>query len=278
MKCSYVNLFVIIFFTSIHSYNNYALATSDDDLSKVKRFQSQLEAIDNANQKYNKSFYQQMIKAPAIRAARFTDIESLNQVIQSEIQQENTIKAIALTLRNKNLLKRFYDDPAVVGLLKLLLDTNNFTSADSLINEMKSYGDDNLNEQLNYLLAGFYFQRKDWVTVLKLISADTSNLPSSQHNHLMDEKMALGNKNHFGQIPSVYFHINKPENMKLRNHCYEDETGSQDPKFPILVEFNFGTLYAQESSEKIGSAIKNGIILHWPKPSTQIERADIHRW
>ena len=136
MKFSYVNLFVIIFFTSINSYSNYALATNDDGLSKVKRFQSQFKAVDNAHQKYTISFYQQLIKAPALQTARFNDIESLNRAIQGEIQQQNTIKAVALTLRNKNLLKRFYDDPVVVGLLKLLLDTNNFTSADSLISEM----------------------------------------------------------------------------------------------------------------------------------------------
>lgn len=205
MKFSYVNLFVIIFFTSINSYSNYALATNDDGLSKVKRFQSQFKAVDNAHQKYTKSFYQQLIKAPALQTAHFNDIESLNRAIQGEIEQQNTIKAVALTLRNKNLLKRFYDDPVVVGLLKLLLDTNNFTSADSLINEMKSYGDDNLNEQLNYLLADFYFQRKDWQTVLKLISADTTDLPSSQYYHaLLMRGVALQEQGEHAQSMLAY--------------------------------------------------------------------------
>ncbi len=210
MKFSHINIFVIMLFTSINSYSNYAIATTGDDVNKVNSLLGQLKAVDSAHQKYTKAFYQQMIKAPSIQAAHFSNIESLNEVIQNEVQQNKTIKAIALILRNKNMLKRYYDHPAVVDLLKLLLNTNNFISANSLINDIKSQGDDNLNEQLNYLLADFYFQRKDWEKVLKLISSNTSDLPSKQYNHaLLMRGVALQHQGSHGLAILAYEKIPK---------------------------------------------------------------------
>jgi len=153
--------------------------------TEIDSYQSQLKAIDKAHQALSKSFYSQLVKTPSLKAARYSTIETLLQAVRNEQSNKDQIKSVALIIRNKVLLTRYYDSPETITLLQLLLDNNAFEQAKKLMADIREQGDDNVIGQLNYLLADFYFQRKDGQAVLNYLAEDSNDLPLTQYHHAL---------------------------------------------------------------------------------------------
>ena len=162
-----------------------SLASTYSVATEVNNYQTQLNTLDKAHQTFTKKFYQQLIKTPAIKAARFNSVEALLQAVKNENKSNNQVKAVALILRNEFLLSRDYDNPNVILLVKAVLDQNALIHANKLIKNINRQGDDSVNEQLNYLLADFYFQREAWDKVQTILDENMSNLPLVHYHHAL---------------------------------------------------------------------------------------------
>ena len=168
-------------------------AKANNAANDIDSYQAQLESVDKAHQAFTKSFYDELVKTPSLKAARFNTIEALAQAVnqalvnesESESESNNSVKAVALIIRNQSLLKRYYDSLETISLIKLLLDNNALINATSLIKAIERQGDDNVIGQLNYLLADFYFQRKKWSKVLSYLNDNDTDLPLEQHHHAL---------------------------------------------------------------------------------------------
>jgi len=183
MKTTFANSFVMtlkILFISLCFGTSVVNATTE-----VESYQSQLATIDKAHQVFVKSFYSQLAKTPLLKSASFSTIEALLQAVKNEQNNNTQIKATALIIRNKSLLTRYYDSPETITLLGLLLDNNALDSVKKLMETIKRQGDDNVNGQLDYLLADFYFQRKDWQAVLGYLDDNISDLPLAEYHHAL---------------------------------------------------------------------------------------------
>ncbi len=151
----------------------------------IESYQSQLETIDKAHQTFAKDFYSQLARTPSLKAASYSTIEALVQAVELEQNNNDPIKASALIIRNKSLLTRYYDSPETITLLEQLLDNNALDNAKRLMETIKRQGDGNVNGQLSYLLADFYFQRKDWQAVLDYLDENISDLPLAEYHHAL---------------------------------------------------------------------------------------------
>ena len=166
-------------------------AKANNAANDINSYQAQLESVDKAHQALTKSFYDELVKTPSLKAARFNTIEALAQAVnqalvnESKSESNNSVKAVALIIRNQSLLKRYYDSLETISLIKLLLDNNALINATSLIKAIERQGDDNVIGQLNYLLADFYFQRKKWSKVLSYLNDNDTDLPLEQHHHAL---------------------------------------------------------------------------------------------
>ncbi|PKG83042.1 hypothetical protein CXF85_11895 [Colwellia sp. 75C3] len=162
-----------------------SLASTCSVATDINTYQTQLDSLDKAHQTFSKDFYKKIIKTPALQDARFNSIGALSQAVQRANKNNSPVKAIALILRNEFLLSRDYDDPKVISLVKAVLDNNALPSANKLIKNINRQGDDNVNTQLNYLLADFYFQREDWQEVLTYLDDSMSKLPLTHYHHAL---------------------------------------------------------------------------------------------
>ena len=170
-------------------------AKANNAANDIDSYQAQLESVDKAHQTFTKSFYDDLVKTPSLKAASFNTIEALAQAVNQAVNQalvnesksesNNSVKAVALIIRNQSLLKRYYDSLETISLIKLLLDNNALINATSLIKAIERQGDDNVIGQLNYLLADFYFQRKKWSKVLSYLNDNDTDLPLEQHHHAL---------------------------------------------------------------------------------------------
>lgn len=181
MKTTLTNLLTAIFSIGLISVGFFTTAVYA--ASEVENYQHQLKSIDKAHQTYINSFYKQLVKTTQLKTANYSTIESLSQAVTVENKNKNSIKAIALIIKNKSLLTRYYDSPETINLLQQLLNNNALDSVKKLIKTIKYQGDDNINRQLDYLLADFYFQRKDWEAVLSYLAQEMTDLPLSQYHH-----------------------------------------------------------------------------------------------
>jgi hypothetical protein len=161
------------------------LASTYSVATEVDNYQTQIEAVDKAHQTFSKNFYKQIIKTPLFKTPQFNSIEALSQAVNNEKKLNKSIKSVVLIIQNKALLTRNYDNPAVISLIKEVLDNNAFVSAKKLIKSINSQGDDNVDAQLNYLLADFYFQREAWQKVLTYLDDNMSNLPLTYYHHAL---------------------------------------------------------------------------------------------
>ncbi len=173
VHCLYLSLFLL-----------GTLVSTFCTASEINNYQSQLDNLDKAHQTFTKDFYKQIIKTPTLKARRFNSIKALSQAVSDEEKINNHTKAVALIVRNEFLLSRDYDNPEVIVLVKVVLDNNALLSANNLIKNINRQGDDNVNEQLNYLLANFYFQRQAWQKVLTYLD-NMNDLPLEQYHHAL---------------------------------------------------------------------------------------------
>lgn len=174
---------IVVHFIYISLFLLGSLASTYSVATEVNNYQTQLETLDKAHQTFTKGFYKKIIKTPALKAARFNSIEALTQAVNSANKNNNPVKAVALIIRNELLLSRDYDNPEVILFVKAMLDNNALLSANKLIQNINRQGDDSVNEQLNYLLADFYFQREAWGKVLTYLDDNMSNLPLVHYHH-----------------------------------------------------------------------------------------------
>ncbi|KGJ94823.1 tetratricopeptide repeat protein [Colwellia psychrerythraea] len=181
MKATVTNLFVHFIYVSLFSFGLFV--STYCAAAEVKNYQNQLAVIDKAHQEFTNDFYNKIIKTAKLKAARFNSLEALSQAIINEINLKKPIKATALIIRNQFLLTRNYYDPKVILLIKQLLDNNVLINAQDLISKINDQGDDGVNAQLSYLLADFYFQRKNWPKVLTYLKDNMSELPIEQYHH-----------------------------------------------------------------------------------------------
>jgi hypothetical protein len=178
--------------------------------TEIESYQSQLKAIDKAHQIFSNKFYNQLLKNSALKAPRYSTIETLFLAVKNEQNNNDPIRSIALIINNKSLLTRYYDSPETITLLQLLLDNNAFEQAKSIMSDINDQGDDNVSRQLHYLLADFSFQRKDWHAVLNYLADDNSDLPLAQYHHsLLIKGIALQQQGEHSNSIKVYQKIPK---------------------------------------------------------------------
>jgi hypothetical protein len=203
MKTTFANSFVTTLTTLIISL--YFCTSAVNATTEIESYQSQLKTIDRAHQAFAKKFYSQLAKTPLLQAASYSSIETLLQAVENEQNNNDPIKAVALIIRNKSLLTRYYDSPETITLLQQLLDNNALDSANKVMKKIQYQGDDNVNGQLNYLMADFYFQRKDWQAVLSRLAEETSDLPLAQYHHaLLIKGIALQQQGQHGLSIKAY--------------------------------------------------------------------------
>jgi len=143
--------------------------------------QSMLDSVDKTHQKFTHEFYRDLLKKPAYKNDKYASMSSLLKQLNSA--QE--IKNIALIVNNIDMIKAYYDDPIIFIFIKQLLEMNAYNAAKDLINEVLKQGDSSSAIHANFLLADFYFQRRQWKKTLQKLSTDINFLDNSQYHYAL---------------------------------------------------------------------------------------------
>ena len=151
----------------------------------VDDYETQLDAVDKSHQTFTYQFYQALTNSPEFKGENFNTLEALTKASNAAIEKEDSVKAIALIIKNKKLLSRYYDSPYTITLINVLLDHNVYVHAGKIMQTIRQQNDDIINEQLNYLTTHFQFTRKAWPAVLANFEDDIKTLPTAQYDHAL---------------------------------------------------------------------------------------------
>ena len=64
-------------------------AKANNAANDIDSYQAQLESVDKAHQAFTKSFYDELVKTPSLKAARFNTIEALAQAVNQALVNES---------------------------------------------------------------------------------------------------------------------------------------------------------------------------------------------
>ncbi|PKG38762.1 tetratricopeptide repeat protein [Psychromonas sp. Urea-02u-13] len=161
---------VLILTSSFFSITCWANEQSDT--------QEMLDRVDKVHQDFTQKFYRDLLKDPIYKTKKYSSISALLK----QLNDTQEIKNTALIINNMNMIKRYYDDPAIFILIKKLLKVNAYHAAKTLINEVTEQGDTSLATHANFLLADFYFQRRQWKKVLKNLTTEINFLENQKYH------------------------------------------------------------------------------------------------
>ncbi len=159
-------------------FSNYCLSSEIQDLT------TELKAIDQKHQNFSTKFYSKFSSHASIQLQSFQNIDSLEKVISSNIGKDRTL-ATGLIMKNLPMLKNNYDSLAIIEIMKILLEQNEFNSAKKLFELLKQDGDIDILSNITYLFANFSFQRKEWAQTLNYLDNAVNDLSGEDYNHAL---------------------------------------------------------------------------------------------
>lgn len=135
--------------------------------------QVDLARLDIRLQEFSSRFYPKFVRVE--KPAKFGSIEALTGAIEALRAKGQDIQAVAAVIHNINVVEKNIDTNAVVPIIDLLLQVNEWKTASRLYDKLKEQGDKALVANVSLSLADYYFTRNQWeqtVQVAQSIAGD----------------------------------------------------------------------------------------------------------
>ncbi|TQV85860.1 tetratricopeptide repeat protein [Aliikangiella coralliicola] len=145
----------------------------------------QLELIDQQHQQFSAKFYREFSKHSAATPQVYQTVNALENSVENLLAQHKPVVATNTILNNLSMLKTNYDDVSVFNVIKVLLDNNEWQSANSLLIYIKEDGDLTLAANVAYILAQFYFERQSLEKALEYLDDTINELPNENYHHAL---------------------------------------------------------------------------------------------
>lgn len=164
-------LFVFIFCGQVYAAKPLPVAATEDKNEK----------LDKQFHKFSAEFYSQYIRHENVPIANAMD--QLNTRINGHTKNKEVVKAVAMIVRNYSLLAKNPNDPKIVGFIAILLEQNEWKTANRLYAVIKEDADKTLIANVSYLFAKYHFARNQWRLTLDILDSVASDLPQELNHH-----------------------------------------------------------------------------------------------
>ena len=155
-------------------------ATASAQLSEQDSFRQ----LDADFQALSANLYQYYVNQHQNRLGKTDNIETLRLRIEQLNATEQPLDGIAYALLNFSTIAENINDPTTIYVLELLLEHNEFDSAEKLYEIIYDEADDFTAAKADFLFARYYFRRNEWALCADYL-ADilNNNLLSDQDLH-----------------------------------------------------------------------------------------------
>ncbi|MBI3560599.1 MAG: hypothetical protein HY080_02635 [Gammaproteobacteria bacterium] len=115
----------------------------------------------------------------------YKTVEQLDSAVSTLTKNNQPIEATALVVQNIALIKKNIDNPKTLDFVELLLEQNEWKSAENLFSAVKEDGSKGLISNVNYLTAQYFFVRSQWNAVLSNLEGISGDLPRERQYHAL---------------------------------------------------------------------------------------------
>lgn len=172
--------FITIIISLFYSSGAYPNSNNSD-----QSFVSEFNEIDHIHHRFSQNFYSQLLRQSQWRLSDYQTINFLKKTVQKQMEKGREILAAGLIIKNISLLNNNYEHPEIFRFIKILLDQNEWHSANLLFDSIKQEDDPTLNSNAAYLLSTYAFKRNDWPQTLKHITAVNDDLLPEEYHHAL---------------------------------------------------------------------------------------------
>ncbi len=184
--------------------------------NKIKK---EINNLDRLYIRLSSEIYKTTKLKPGNTYTKIKNIKSLHESISFLVEKGNHIKAIQLIQYHNKLIQKNIDDPAIFHFLELLLDHNEWNTANSLYQYIKTEGDKSLISNVKFIFSRYYFNRSNWKKTLNTLDGIYDDLSADNgHYALVMNGVALQNirkhreaLKYYNKVSSesVYYHYAK---------------------------------------------------------------------
>lgn len=159
-----------------------ATATADTAPPLVVE-QEEFARLNQQFQRFTADFYPKY--ARLLTPIIYQTPEQLDAAVEQHLVNKEPLLATAVLHANLPLIKTHINNPKVIDYITLLLDQNEWQSANALFALAQEEGSKTLISNLAYLVARYHFERNDWQRTLELLNGITADLPQERSQHAL---------------------------------------------------------------------------------------------
>lgn len=142
---------------------------------------TELLALDTSFQKFSSRFYTTYIAHNKL--SKIDSIHLLAETSEAYRSQKQPVLATATILRNIDVVEKNIDTTPIIGVLSLLLETNEWNTASQLHRRIQKQGDKTLVSNISFSLAKHRFSRNQWKDTISIVESIRSDLPPEDYHH-----------------------------------------------------------------------------------------------
>ncbi len=138
------------------------------------------DLLDQQYQEFSKYFY---YDAATQNAPIFDNFTTLIQAIQKRHNHQQKIDAVILITANLELIQHNVDSPAVLGVLTLLLEQNEWHSANELFSTIQRDSNKTIVSNARFAMAKHYIKRDKWQRTLEYLDGIAGDLTEDDSDY-----------------------------------------------------------------------------------------------
>ncbi len=143
--------------------------------------QDKNDLLDKHFQQFSSQFYSHFIQHE--KTPPYNAMDQLNSRVKGHLKAGEKIHAVANIVQNYPLLAKNATNPTIVNFISILLDQNEWQTADKLYKVVKEDADKTLVANVSYLFAKYHFARNKWRMTLDILDGVANDLPQELNHH-----------------------------------------------------------------------------------------------
>ena len=140
------------------------------------------DKLDDRFKSVSSEIYQYYSRIKINGISKVDNITELGTVAKKYIDQDDSISAVSLLILNLNLIKNNTDDRSILFFITLLLENNEWKTANDLFAIIKNEGEKSLVSNASYIFAKYYFMRNKWQECLNYTADIYGDLADTEAN------------------------------------------------------------------------------------------------
>jgi len=146
--------------------------------SVEQRLKTDIAELDRRFKQLSFKIYQELTTNSKHSELKFSTMAVLDTNIRQALVKDSSILAISLIHINLQLIVENINEPTIPNYIKLLLDGNEYETANQLFQLIKDDGDELYIATTSVLFASYHSQRNEWQEILATLNIDLSELPA----------------------------------------------------------------------------------------------------